>query len=231
MTRRIDIISKDRKLINHFKNCLESERYKIYSHSSPSEVIGKTSVTDEVTILFDWEISKLSPGRYIYRLLNYNPATKIIVISSKVNGPEEESLAFKMGVDDYIERIANCSVLKARLENLFDNSTAAEKVIYEDIVLDTKTKTVDICDKRVDITPKEYDVLKLLLINRDRVVTRKVFDKEIWSEKSLDDSRLVDHYVGRLRELLSEADSNVEIKTRRGFGYILESNNKQKDRG
>jgi two-component system alkaline phosphatase synthesis response regulator PhoP len=145
----------------------------------------------------------------------------VIMVSAK--GEEISKVkGLNMGADDYIAKPFGVLELVARVKaNLRKNAPVAEKIFYKDIEIDASKHQVTAKGKKIQTTLKEYNLLKLLCKNADNVQTRELIFYEIWDENFMGETRTLDIHIKELRKKLSEADSEAEIKTIRGVGYIL----------
>ena len=133
-------------------------------------------------------------------------------------------LGLELGADDYITKPFDMRELLARLKSLLRRMQKAEKkqesakVILGGIVLHISKRIAFAGDRSLDLTPKEYDLLALLLSNPDRVYTREQLLDLIWGMDYIGGTRTVDIHVQRIRKKLGEEFDNA-IQTVYGIGY------------
>ena len=164
-------------------------------------------------------------GYDIVRKLRKNPATKklpIIMVTAKtaemdmIKGLDE-------GADDYIKKpfsiIEFITRVKAVLRRTLEQPDDKYMTIG-DIFLDNERHVVYVDNKGIELTYKEYELLKLLMHNAGIVLTREKIMERVWDTEFEGESRTVDMHIKTLRKKLG--DSSRHIKTVRNVGYVME---------
>lgn len=125
-----------------------------------------------------------------------------------------------MGADDYITKPFGVMELVSRVKAVLRRSQKAEHqqiLIYKNIVIDEAQHKVFVDDEEIELTFKEYEVLKLLIINKGIVLTRDKIMETIWGYDFEQGNRTVDVHIQSLRKKIK--DAGVHIKTIRNVGY------------
>ena len=157
-------------------------------------------------------------------MLRKNPATKklpVIMVTAKtaemdmIKGLDE-------GADDYIKKPFSIMELITRVKALLRRTETEDiKVLQvENITLDHERHMVFVDDKPVELTFKEYELLRLLMTNPSVVLSREVIMRHVWGTEFEGESRTVDMHIKTLRQKLGEAGS--KIRTVRNVGYVIE---------
>ena len=134
---------------------------------------------------------------------------------SKVKG-------LNLGADDYIAKPFGVLELVARIKaNLRKSTKTTENIIFKDIEIDLPKHQININGEPLQATLKEYNLLLLLTKNAEKVQEREVIFAEVWGENFMGESRTLDIHIKELRKKLEKAQSNAEIQTIRGVGYML----------
>lgn len=136
-------------------------------------------------------------------------------VSDKVMGLES-------GAEDYIVKPFETLELMARIKVCLRRSgSAEERVQYSDLCVDFKTRSVQVCGKDVELTPKEYDLLCLFITNKGEPLSREFIRKTIWkSSKIYSWSRVIDVHIQHLRQKIEKKPLEPEyILTVPGVGY------------
>ncbi len=135
--------------------------------------------------------------------------------------------AFEVGCDDYIEKPLNVRevLMKAQLilKRIGDNGQCGSDIIlrHGDLVINLGAHTFMIKDQQISFTPKEFNLLVLLLKNKNLVFSRDKIIENIWNYDYEGDSRQVDHLVKRLRKKINQSSGELQIETVWGLGYKL----------
>jgi len=132
---------------------------------------------------------------------------------------------FSLGADDYIPKPFSVNELLARLKAVLKRSESEEKknneiFVYGNIKLDNVRKRVIIADEKIDLTKKEYDILKLFLENEGKIFTREDILHRIWGGDVIVTDRTVDVNITRMRSKIGQFGSCLKNKT--GYGYFFE---------
>ena len=163
-------------------------------------------------------------GNEIVRKLRKNGDTKripVIMVTAKtteldlVKGIED-------GADDYIKKPFSVMELISRVKALLRRTEPEEvKVLtLDELVLNNNKHEVTIADNTVELTFKEYELLRLLMTNQNVVLSREVIMRHVWGTEFEGESRTVDMHIKTLRQKLGEAGS--KIRTVRNVGYVIE---------
>ena len=146
----------------------------------------------------------------------------VIMVSAK--GEEISKVkGLNMGADDYISKPFGVLELTARIKANLRKSgkTAVDNITYKDILIDSDRHQVTINGAQIHMTLKEYNLLRLLCENSEKVQERDVILKEVWGDNFFGESRTLDIHVKEIRKKLDEAKSEAIVKTVRGVGYLL----------
>lgn len=125
-----------------------------------------------------------------------------------------------MGADDYITKPFGVMELVSRVKAVLRRTQKAEHqqiLIYKNIVIDEAQHKVFVDDEEIELTYKEYEVLKLLIINKGIVLTRDKIMESIWGYDFEQGNRTVDVHIQSLRKKIK--DAGIHIKTIRNVGY------------
>ena len=146
----------------------------------------------------------------------------VIMVSAK--GEEITKVkGFNMGADDYVAKPFGVMELVARIKaNLRKNERAAvENSVYKDIVVDYSKRRICVNGKPIQTTLKEFNLLRLLCENAEKVQERATIFNEVWGDSFVGETRTLDIHIKELRKKLSKAGSDAAIQTIRGVGYML----------
>ena len=153
-----------------------------------------------------------------------NNSVPIIFLTAK--DTENDLLTgFSLGADDYISKPFSINELTARVKAILkrsdpDKSKSKTPVSYGDIGLDTVRKRVIIGDEKIELTRKEFEILKLLCENQGKIFSREDILSIVWEKDVIVTNRTVDVNITRLRNKLGKHGASLKNKT--GYGYYFE---------
>ncbi len=161
------------------------------------------------------------PGRDGFSLFDdmekYN--IPVIYITAKTDSASEIR-GLRGGAEDYIVKPFEVVTLLVRIEKVLERTGKLNRVYrLGDITADLENRTVVKCGREVELSPLEFDVLAILLKNKNRTVPRERILNEVWGANWFGDMRTVDVRIANLRKKLGLSD---EIKTISKLGYRLE---------
>ncbi len=151
-------------------------------------------------------------------------STPIIFLTAKDTEPDILT-GFNLGADDYIAKPFSINELIARVNAVLNRTRASKTntdlpIKFGDIEVDLINKRVQIAGKRLDLTKKEYKILKLFLENQGKIYSREDLLHLVWGDEIVVSERTVDVNITRLRNKLGQYGQHLKNKT--GFGYFFE---------
>lgn len=164
-------------------------------------------------------------GYEIVKRMRANPATKkvpVIMVTAKTTEIDMIK-GLDIGADDYIKKPFSVMELITRVKAVLRRTMEEDNrkfIAVGEVFLDNERHMVYVRDSAVDLTFKEYELLKLLMINKGIVMTREVIMHRVWDTEFEGESRTVDMHIKTLRQKLGESGSR--IKTVRNVGYVME---------
>ena len=149
--------------------------------------------------------------------------SKVPVIMLTARGEEQDELfGFELGVDEYISKPFSPKILVARIQAILKriNGDKKEKRDYDGIVIDEEGRTVSVDGKNVELSLREYELLKYLLDNENVALSRDKILNNVWNYDYYGDSRTIDSHIKKIRHKLGKKGKYIE--TIRGIGYKFE---------
>ena len=149
-------------------------------------------------------------------------STPLILLTAR-SAEIDKVLGLDLGADDYVAKPFGMLELVARVKALLrrgQTTRQLEKVSFSDVVVDFKAYQAKRQDKPLELSAREYRLLKYLISKSDTVVTRDELLDEVWGYNSYPSTRTVDNHIARLRQKIEEnSDSPRHILTVHGVGY------------
>lgn len=175
-------------------------------------------------VLLDIMLPYKSGDEILKEMRGFSEIPVIIISAKDMVGTKIDLL--KLGADDYITKPFDLGEVTARVESNLRRShqqAPVNKVFrYKDMLLDDSTKCVMVNDIEIELTAKEYMILKLLIEYQGEVFTKANLYESIWEEEYLGDDNAVKTHISNLRNKLKKANANEEyIDTVWGLGYRL----------
>lgn len=150
-------------------------------------------------------------------------SSKVPIIMLTARGEEQDELfGFELGVDEYIAKPFSPKILVARVDAILKRTTpeAKKKEDYGGIEIDEDGRTVKIDGKLVEMSLREYELLKYLVDNIGIALSRDKILNNVWNYDYYGDSRTIDSHIKKIRHKLGK--KGKYIKTMRGIGYKFE---------
>jgi two-component system, OmpR family, alkaline phosphatase synthesis response regulator PhoP len=222
--KHVLIVDDEEDLCEILQYNLSNEGYITEVAHSAEEAI-KKSLTDIDLILLDVMMGQMSGFKFADKVRKELKIDVPIIFLTAKDTENDILTGFSLGADDYISKPFSVNELTARVRAVLKRSYA-DKIISKSIIqfngidLDTVRKRLIINDERVELTKKEYEILKILLENQGKVFSREDLLMRIWGQDVIVTERTVDVNITRLRTKLGEFGSCLRNKT--GYGYFFE---------
>lgn len=215
----VDDEARMRKLIKDF---LAKNDYKTLEACDGEEAIevfeeNKNKIS---LILLDVMMPKLDGWSVLRKIRN---ESQIPVIMLTARGEEQDELfGFELGVDEYISKPFSPKILVARIEAILKRINGDKEKVrdYDGIVINDQGRTVTVDGKPVDLSLREYELLKYLLDNEKIALSRDKILNNVWNYDYYGDSRTIDSHIKKIRHKLGKKGKYIE--TIRGVGYKFE---------
>jgi len=222
--KKILIVDDEEDLCEILQYNLGNEGYHTEVAHSAEEAL-KKNIPDFDLLLLDVMMGAMSGFKLadkIRKELKFE--TPVIFLTAK-DTENDVLTGFSLGADDYIAKPFSINELTARVKAVLKRSPADKRkasaiIKFGEIELDTSRKRLIIENERVELTKKEYEILRLLLENTGKVFSRDDILEKVWGNDVIVTERTVDVNITRLRSKLGEWGSCIKNKT--GYGYFFE---------
>ena len=215
----VDDESRMRKLIKDF---LMKKGFSILEAGDGEEALKVYEENENKIklILLDVMMPKLD-GWSVLRQIRQMSKVPIIMLTAR--GEEQDELfGFELGVDEYISKPFSPKILVARVEAILKRTMGDTKQLkdYGGIVIDPEGRTVSVDGKLVEMSLREYELLKYLVDNENIALSRDKILNNVWNYDYYGDSRTIDSHIKKIRHKLGKKGKYIE--TMRGVGYKFE---------
>ena len=218
------LIVEDEINISEFvKLELEYEGYKVCIKEDGREGLEEALKGNYDLIILDIMLPSMN-GFEICRRLKKQIDTPIIMLSAKDSVMDKVN-GLQIGADDYIAKPFAIEELLARIEVVMrrQNNFNNYLVKFKDIIIDKNSRIVKKNDQEINLTNKEYELLIMLIENKDKVITRDEILDRIWGYEFDPETNVIDVYIRYLRTKLNPNNKEEYIQTIRSVGYIMRS--------
>ena len=222
---KILIVDDEKLLVKGIKFNLENDGYDVDAVYNGEDALALAQENEYDLIVLDLMLPKMDGLEVCRRIREFS---KVPVVMLTAKGEDTDKLlGFEYGADDYISKPFNVLELKARIRAILRRSasrnTKPENETRVDggaIVLELSERLAYVGERPVDLTPKEFDLLELLMRSPNCVFSRESLLNTVWGYDYPGDIRTVDVHIRRLREKLEDNPAEPEhILTKWGIGY------------
>jgi two-component system cell cycle response regulator CtrA len=220
---RVLLIEDDRAAAQSIELMLKSQSISVYTTDLGEEGIDLGKLYDYDIILLDLNLPDMS-GFEVLRSLRVSKVETPILILSGLAGIDDKCKGLGFGADDYMTKPFHKDELVARIHAIVRRSQGHAQSIIQigDLALNLDSKTVEAFGNRVHFTVKEYQMLELLSLHKDRPVTKEMFLNHLYGGMDEPEVKIIDVFICKLRKKLANASMGKNyIETIWGRGYIL----------
>ncbi|MCX8074256.1 MAG: response regulator transcription factor [Clostridia bacterium] len=225
---KILIVDDEEKIRNVIREYAEFENYEVSEVSNGMDAIVKCKNEDFDIIIMDIMMPKLD-GFMAVKEIKKVKDIPVIMLSAR-SEEYDKLFGFELGIDDYVvkpfspkEVMARVNVVinrKGKAKSIQENDTFRKKYIFDGLVIDMLARNVFVDKHKVELTPKEYELLVYLVINKNIALSREKILNEVWGYDFFGDDRTVDTHIKMLRNNMGIYRDY--IVTVRGVGYKFE---------
>lgn len=221
---RIFVVEDDNMLEEEIIELLEKWGFKAFGTESFDDISEQCLSKKPDVVLMDINIPSFD-GFYWCKEIRKLSKVPIIYISSR-NNNMDIIMGINNGGDDYIEKPFNNQVLIAKLQAIvrrtYEYKTQDTKVtICKGLVLNLEDMSISYKDNRIELTKNEFKILKILIENQGKIVSRQALMKNLWDEEVYVNENTLTVNVNRVRAKLEELGIKDFITTKKGMGYSI----------
>ena len=229
--KKLLVVDDEAKIREVIREYAEFSGYDVTEAEDGMSAIGLCKLNDYYLIIMDVMMPKLDGFSSIKEIKKIKD---IPVIMLSARGEEYDKLfGFELGIDDYVVKPFSPKELMARVNAVLTRRSGGEQTTsnimkFDGLEVNFAARTITVDGKRVDLTPKEYDLLFYLIQNRNIALSRDKLLSDIWGYDFFGDDRTIDTHIKNLRNNLGPYRNF--IVTLRGVGYKFEYEDKDKDK-
>jgi len=224
MAIKVLVIDDDVNICELLRLYLEKEEYTVKMGHDGEEAIQLFESFHPDLLILDVMLPK-SDGLSVLKEIRKKNNVPVIMLTAK-GETFDKILALELGADDYVVKPFDAKEVMARVKAVLRRFKGDEQeqksVSFDDIYINIANYELKIKDKKIDVPPKELELLYHLASNPNRVFTRDQLLDAVWGFEYFGDSRTVDVHVKRLRDKLEGVSDKWRLKTVWGVGYKFE---------
>ena len=222
--KKILIVDDEDHIRELLKFNLEKSGYNVYTANDGLEGLKLAREKQVDLILLDLMLPGMDGFEVCKEIRKDNIISNVPIIMLTAKSEEiDKILGLELGADDYITKPFSIRELSARVKALLRRSNIKydnEVLRFGNITLNLQTREVLKNGEKLDFTLKEFEVLKLLIKNKGKILTREILLDKIWGYEYVGETRTVDVHIRHIRKKIEEDDKNpIYIQTIRGVGY------------
>jgi two-component system KDP operon response regulator KdpE len=221
---RVLVVDDEPQIQRFLRPSLIAEGYQVLSAATGGEALRQWRQHEPDVIVLDLGLPD-ADGKEIIRAIRMTSKVPIVVLSAR-DREAEKIAALDLGADDYVNKPFGIGELMARLRMALRHADpgATQSTVFKagDLVFDTSAHRVTLKGEPLRLTPKEYDLLHLLVQHAGKVLTHRLILTRVWGPAHAEDAQYLRVFVRRLRQKIEAEPADPKIiLTEPGVGYRL----------
>ena len=218
--KKILIVEDDEVIACELRSLLKSSNYNAWILTNFEDAKNEILKSGASLILLDINIPFLN-GELLLKEIREKSDVPVIMVTRKDN-EIDEVLCYSYGADDYIVKPYNPTILLLKIANLFRRCERNSNIIsYRDLVFDVAKGILKNDLSEIVLTKNEMIILNLLLMNKDRIVSKDEIMTDLWNNDEYVNENALTVNISRLRSKLLKLGYENVIETRKGIGYRI----------
>ncbi|MEH7588934.1 response regulator transcription factor [Priestia megaterium] len=221
---KILIVEDDGKIYELVKEKFEQWSFEVAGVEDFQKVMEVFIAESPELVILDVNLP-VYDGFYWCQQIRTVSKTPIVFLSSREH-PIDIVMAMNVGADDYIQKPFNLDVLVAKVQALLRRTysygdTISDVIEWNGAVLDLKKGSLHYNDREIHLTKNEFFILRLLLEERGKIVSREELMRRLWEDEKFVSDNTLSVNITRIRTKLEEIGLNDKIVTKKGQGYLV----------
>lgn len=223
MDANILVVDDEQRMRKLIKDFLKQKNFNIMEAEDGEQALKRFNENKNriQVILLDVMMPKLDGWSVLRQIRQIDKNVPVIMLTARAE-EQDELFGFELGVDEYITKPFSPKILVARVEAILKRANPEKKEIkdHAGIKIDNDARTVTVDGKNVDLSFREYELLKYLVDNENIALSRDKILNTVWNYDYYGDSRTIDSHIKKIRHKLGK--KGKYIQTIRGIGYKFE---------
>ena len=209
-------------LNNVITRYLKKNGYSVDSVLDGEEALGYLEYGEYDLVILDIMMPKVNGFEVIKKLRDKGNHTSVLMLTAR-DSADDKVKGLDLGADDYIVKPFDFNELMARIRAVVRRKygNSSNRLVIEDLILDTSEKSVTRAGKQIELTGKEYEVLEYLMQSKNRILSRDQIKEHVWDFDYEGDSNIIDVLIKNIRKKIDIETGKQIIYTKRGLGYVI----------
>jgi two-component system, OmpR family, response regulator len=224
---RVLIVDDEPNIRDLLATSLRFAGYEIQTAANGAQAVAAVTESEPDIILLDVMLPDMNGFSVTKKLRSAGIQSPILFLTAR-DDVEDKITGLTVGGDDYLTKPFSLDEVVARIQAILRRTKTgeAESAVIDAgaVVINQDAHEVTVEGKLVDLSPTEYKLLRFLVMNPDRVLTKAQILDHVWEYDFNGDMGIVESYVSYLRKKLDPISSRPLIQTKRGVGYIYKKN-------
>jgi two-component system OmpR family response regulator len=219
---RLLVVDDEDSLLDLLGDALRFAGYDVQVARSGFEALREAVDADPALILLDVNLPDLDGFEVCQRLRRDGADVPVIFLTAR-DDPIDLRSGFTRGGDDYVTKPFSLDELNCRIQAVLrrtQQATTDDALMCADLRMDVDAHRVTRAGEEIDLSPTEFRLLRYLLLNRGRVLSKAQILDHVWQYDFEGDGSVVETYISYLRKKIDRAEPRL-IRTVRGFGYSI----------
>lgn len=221
---KILVIEDEPRAASYLRQGLTEAGFTVDVAADGESGLAAARLCDYSLVLCDVMLPRRDGFSVIGELRRAGRTAPILLVTAR-NDVDDRVRGLDLGADDYLVKPFAFAELLARVRAVLRRAPIREPDAYRiaDLVCNPRTRRVERCGQRLDLTPKEFALLQLLCEHAGEVLSRTLIAERVWEMSFDSDTNAIDVQVRRLRSKIEPPGTTPLIHTVRGVGYVLEA--------
>jgi len=218
---KVLLVEDDKKLAKTIEEGLKKQNFRVDVAEDGEEGLYLAKNNKYDVMIIDWMLPKLSGIELIKKLREENIFTPALILTAKSD--IEDKVEGLSVADDYLTKPFDFNELIARLKALYRrNKKLPENIIrVGDLEMNLDTKEVKRAGKPIELMAKQFELLKLLMVNKGKIVSPEMIEQNLWEMDEERHSNVITAHISYIRKKIDKGFDKKLIKTIRGMGYKI----------
>ncbi|MGY2795290.1 DNA-binding response OmpR family regulator [Thermostichus sp. MS-CIW-36] len=216
------VIEDEAKLARFVETELTCEGYRVSVASDGMAGLRAACDQNPDLVLLDWMLPGISGLEICRRLRSTGNRVPVVLMTAR-DEVSDRAAGLDAGADDYVVKPFSIQELLSRIRIYLRQPKRSRdgQLVFMDLILDPVTREVTRGERQVELTAKEYDLLRYLMEHPRQVLTRQQILEHVWGLDYMGDSNIIEVYIRYLRLKIEGQGEKRLIQTVRGVGYVL----------